>query len=257
VSGLLGVCHLGPTPYREGLALQEALVRRCARARAGGAGAEPGAGGITDWLLFPDHPPVLTVGRGGSEASLRVSRDGLAARGVELFEVSRGGNMTWHGPGQLVGYPIVDLSRVGRDLHAFLRLLEEVLIEALAGWGLAAGRVPGRTGVWAGEEKVASLGIAVRGWVSYHGFALNVAPDLGFFDLIHPCGLRGVRMTSLRERLGPRAPGLAEARDRVADLLARRLGYAETRRVPAGVVRKLVPGIQERMATPPTEHHAA
>ena len=257
MSGLLGVCHLGPTPYREGLALQEALVRRCARARAGEAGAEPGAGGITDWLLFPDHPPVLTVGRGGSEASLRVSRDRLAARGVELFEVSRGGDMTWHGPGQLVGYPIVDLSRVGRDLHAFLRALEDVLIEALAGWGLAAGRVPGRTGVWAGAEKVASIGIAVRAWVSYHGFALNVEPDLGCFDLIHPCGLRGVRMTSLRERLGPAAPDLAAARTAVAGLLARRLGYAGTRGVPAGVVRKLASGIESRLSGSPTRPHAA
>ena len=250
MSGLLTVCHLGPTPYREGLALQEALVRRCAAARCGAAGAE-------DWLLFPDHPPVLTVGRGGSEESLRVSRAALAERGIELFEVTRGGDMTWHGPGQLVGYPIVDLSRVGRDLHAFLRSLEEVLFEALAGWGLAAGRVPGRTGVWAGEEKVASIGIAVRSWVSYHGFALNVAPDLGFFDLIHPCGLRGVRMTSLRERLGAHTPSMAAARHAVAGLLARRLGYAGTRRVPAGVVRKLAAGIETSLAPGPETHHAA
>ena len=256
MSGLLGVCHLGPTPYGEGLALQEALVRRCARAREGAAPAD-GLAGVTDWLLFPDHPPVVTVGRGGSEASLRVSREALAARGVGLHEVSRGGDVTWHGPGQLVGYPIVDLGRVGRDLHAFLRLLEDVLVEALAGWGLAAGRVPGRTGVWAGEEKVASIGIAVRSWVGYHGFALNVAPDLGWFDLIHPCGLRGVRMTSLRERLGPAAPTLAAARRAVAGILARRLGYAGTRRVPAGVVRTLVSGIETGLSGSPTTTHAA
>jgi lipoate-protein ligase B len=259
VSGRLGVCHLGPTPYREGLALQEALVRRCALARedAPVPGAGDGAAGITDWLLFPDHPPVLTVGRGGGEGSLRVSRAALAERGIELFEVTRGGDMTWHGPGQLVGYPIVDLSRVGRDLHAFLRALEAVLIEALAGWGLAADRVPGRTGVWAGEEKIASLGIAVRNWVSYHGFALNVEPDLGFFDLIHPCGLRGVRMTSLRERLGSRAPSPAAARRAVAGLLARRLGYAGVRRVGARVVRKLASGIENSPAARPPTHHAA
>jgi lipoate-protein ligase B len=256
VSGRLGVCHLGPTPYREGLALQEALVRRCARAREG-EGTADAAAGITDWLLFPDHPPVLTVGRGGSEASLRVSRAALAARGVELFEVSRGGDMTWHGPGQLVGYPVVDLARVGRDLHVFLRALEEVLIEALAGWGLAARRVPGRTGVWTGEEKIASLGIAVRGWVSYHGFALNVSPDLGCFDLIHPCGLKGVRMTSLRERLGPRAPGLAAARRAVADRLACRLGYDRVHRVPADVVRKLARGIETVAIAGPANPHAA
>ncbi len=258
MSGILGVCHLGPTPYREGLALQEALVRRRARARAGGIAPEAGGtADIGDWLLFPDHPPVLTVGRGGGEASLRVDRSALAGRGVELFEVSRGGDMTWHGPGQLVGYPIVDLSRVDRDLHGFLRALEEALIEALAGWGLAAGRVAGRTGVWIGEEKVASIGIAVRSWVSYHGFALNVSPDLGYFDLIHPCGLRGVRMTSLRERLGPRTPTLAAARRTVAGLLARRLGYAGTRRVPAGVVRTLASRIETRLAAAPEEPHAA
>ncbi len=258
MSGILGVCHLGPTPYREGVALQEALVRRCAQRR----GASPAADGegleaIGDWLLFPDHPPVLTVGRGGSEASLRVGRAELAARGVELFEVARGGDMTWHGPGQLVGYPIVDLDRVGRDLHAYLRLLEEVLIEALDGWGLPAGRVPGRTGVWVGEEKIASLGVAVRGWVGYHGFALNVAPDLAGFDLIHPCGLRGVRMTSLRERLGDRAPTLAAARRTVAALLERRLGYAAVRRVPAAMVRKLVPGIESHSAVHSEAHPAA
>lgn len=259
MSGILGVCHLGPTPYREGLALQEALVRRCARAREEEAGVPSGAGaaGVTDWLLFPDHPPVLTVGRGGSEESLRVSRSALAERGVELFEVTRGGDMTWHGPGQLVGYPVVDLTRVGRDLHAFLRALEEVLIETLAGWSLAAERVPGRTGVWAGGEKIASLGIAVRNWVSYHGFALNVEPDLGFFDLIHPCGLRGVRMTSLRERLGPRSPTMAAARRAVAGRLARRLGYAGVRRVPAAVVRKLASGIETSPVASPTKPHAA
>ena len=262
MSGILGVCHLGPTPYREGLALQEALVRRCAeRARAGaaapGVGEDAATADVSDWLLFPDHPPVLTVGRGGSEASLRVNRAALARSGIELFEVPRRGDKTRHGPGQLVGYPIVDLSRVGRDLHAFLRALEDVLIEALAGWGLAAERVPGRTGVWAGAEKVASLGIAVRAWVSYHGFALNVEPDLGCFDLIHPCGLRGVRMTSLRERLGPGAPSLAEARREVAALLARRLGYEGTRDVPAEAIRRLARGIQEVPAAPSAAHHAA
>ena len=253
MNGILSVCHLGPTPYREGLALQEALVRRCAAARGGpGGGAE-----ATDWLLFPDHPPVLTMGRGGSEHSLRVSRESLAARGVEWFEVARGGDLTWHGPGQLVGYPIVDLERRGRDLHRYLRDLEEVLILALEGWGIPARRVPGRTGVWVGEEKIASLGIAVRHWVGYHGFALNVAPDLGFFELIHPCGLRGIQMTSVAARLGASAPTLDRARHEVAAILARRLGHDGVRWVPAEEVRNLAASIETTTVASTTAHHAA
>ena len=253
MSGVLSVCHLGPTPYREGLALQELLVARRAAARDGA----PGGVEATDWLLYPDHPPVLTLGRGGSERSLRVSRESLAARGVEWFEVARGGDLTWHGPGQLVGYPIVDLERRGRDLHRYLRDLEEVLILALERWGIPALRVPGRTGVWAGGEKIASLGIAVRHWVGYHGFALNVAPDLGFFELIHPCGLRGIRMTSVAARLGSSAPTLDRARHEVAELLARRLGYDEIRRVPAEEVRNLAASIETSTAAHATAPHAA
>lgn len=253
MSGILSVCHLGPTPYREGLALQEALVRRRAAARNDAPGGAP----ATDWLLFPDHPPVLTMGRGGSELSLRVSRESLAARGVELFEVARGGDLTWHGPGQLVGYPIVDLERRGRDLHRYLRDLEEVLLLALERWGIPAVRVPGRTGVWAGGEKIASLGIAVRQWVGYHGFALNVAPDLESFELIHPCGLRGIRMTSVAARLGASAPTMDRARHEVAELLARQLGYDEIRWVQAEAVRNPADRIETSDATPVTTHHAA
>jgi len=253
VSGILSVCHLGPTPYREGLALQEALVRRRAAARNDASGAAQ----ATDWLLFPDHPPVLTMGRGGSGQSLRVSRESLAARGVEWFEVTRGGDLTWHGPGQLVGYPIVDLEPRGRDLHRYLRDLEEVLILALERWGVPARRVPCLTGVWVGEEKIASLGIAVRHWVGYHGFALNVAPDLGFFELIHPCGLRGIQMTSVAARLGASAPTLDRARHEVAELLARQLGYDELRWVPAEAVRNLVSSIETSIVTPSIAHHAA
>jgi lipoyl(octanoyl) transferase len=219
----LTACALGPTSYRAGLELQEALVR----ARA--------AGETGDWLLFPDHPPVLTVGRNPSPGSVRSDSAALARLGIEVFEVARGGDVTWHGPGQLVGYPICDLDRRGRDLHRFLRDLEQSLIDALARCGLAADRVPGRTGVWVGArngagggaamEKIASIGIAVRRWVSYHGFALNVAPDLGFFDLIHPCGLRDIHMTSVKARLADDAPDLERMRRIVAEELARQLGY--------------------------------
>mgnify|MGYP003577956234 CR=1 FL=1 len=210
---VLTACSLGPTSYRDGLRLQEAVLEARARGATG------------DWLLFPDHPPVLTVGRGASGDALRVDRAHLAARGIELHEVSRGGDITWHGPGQLVGYPIIDLGRCDRDLHRYLRALEGSLIDALASYGVHGERVAGRTGVWVDGEKIASIGIAVRKWVSYHGFALNVAPDLAAFDLIHPCGLRGIRMTSLAARLGENTPVFAEVRDRVAGCLAARLDY--------------------------------
>ncbi len=209
----LAVAHLGPTPYREGLAIQEGLVAARAAART------------HDWLLYPDHPPVLTVGRNPSDGALLADRATLAARGIEVFEVARGGDITWHGPGQLVGYLVADLTPHGRDLHKFLRGIEQGLIDALARWGVAGERSPGRTGVWVGGRKVASIGVAVRRWVSYHGFALNVAPDLGFFDLIHPCGLRDIEMTSLARELGPGAPDLAGSRSGVAEAMARVFGY--------------------------------
>jgi lipoate-protein ligase B len=210
----LAVCHLGPTPYRRGLELQEALVQARADGRTG------------DWLLYPDHPPVLTVGRNPSAGSLLVDRATLEARGIEVFEVARGGDITWHGPGQLVGYLIADLTPRGRDLHRFLRDLEQSLIDALAGWGLEGERQPGRTGVWVAGEKIASIGVGVRRWVSYHGFALNVAPDLRYFELIHPCGLQGISMTSLASRLGAQAPSLEASRNAVSQSVAMVFGYS-------------------------------
>ena len=223
----LSVCPLGDTPYAEGLRLQDSLVR----ARA--------AGETGDWLLYPDHPPVLTMGRGGHGDSLIADPGTLERLGLEVFEVARGGDVTWHGPGQLVGYLICDLERRGRDLHGFLRDLEASLVTALESYGLSGSTVPGRTGVWVGEAKIASIGIAVRRWVSYHGFALNVAPDLGFFDLIHPCGLRGIRMTSLEALGGPAAADVAVARERVTAALGARLGYHQVRWTEPGEVRAI------------------
>ncbi len=234
----LSVAHLGPTPYRDGLTLQKALVRARAEGRTG------------DWLLYPDHPAVLTVGRSGSEGSLKADPETLRRLGIEIFEVARGGDFTWHGPGQLVGYLVCDLSARGRDLHRFLRDIEQGLIAALGGWGLHGETVAGRTGVWVGGEKIASLGVAVRRWVSYHGFALNVAPDLKFFDLIHPCGLRGIHMTSVASRLGSRAPSLAAAREAVAAHLARRLGYDGWTWEPAERARRMaMPDLADTIET--------
>lgn len=219
---------LGATPYREGLALQDALVRLRA------------AGATGDWVLYPDHESVLTIGRNPSEGSVIAAPAELAALGVEVHEVPRGGDVTWHGPGQLVGYPVVQLDRVDRDLHRWLRSLEAALIAALARHGLEGRRIAGRTGVWLDERrKIASIGVAVRRWVGYHGFALNVCPDLAAFEWIHPCGLHGIRMTSMREVLGHECPPLAEVRRSVTEALAEDLGYAAVRWAPPTEVRQL------------------
>ena len=210
----LNVCALGATRYRDGLVLMDALVA----ARA--------AGETEDWLLYPDHEPVLTVGRAPSEGNVLADAGMLARAGVEVVEVPRGGDVTWHGPGQLVGYPVVALDRVGRDLHRWLRLIEDALIATLARWQLTGMRIPGRTGVWLSErEKIASIGVAVRRWVGYHGFALNVANSLDHFALIHPCGFHDIRMTSMSEQLGARAPSLAQVRAAMTSELVARLEF--------------------------------
>ncbi|MEO5988940.1 MAG: lipoyl(octanoyl) transferase LipB [Candidatus Eisenbacteria bacterium] len=228
----LTVCALGPTPYGEGVALQEGLVAARAEGRTG------------DWLLYPDHPRVLTVGRNPSQGNLRLDRAALASRGLEVFEVPRGGDITWHGPGQLVGYPVVQLDRVDRDLHRWLRMLEEAMIRVLVRHGLTGLRSPGRTGVWLSEErKIASIGVAVRRWVGYHGFALNIAPDLSDFEqCIHPCGLHGIRMTSMAEALGSGAPSLAQVREEVTAELVALLGYTDLK-VASGDTAREVAGI--------------
>ena len=180
---------LGVVPYAEALALQ----RRLAVLRTDGW--------IEDVVLFVEHPPVVTLGRAGQKAHLRVPESSLAALGIEFFEVERGGDMTYHGPGQLVGYPILNLAEHGRDLHRYLRQIEEVLIMTISGFGIAAGRLLGRTGVWVGESKIASLGIHVSRWITRHGFALNVNMDLAPFELIVPCGIQGAKATSMTQEL--------------------------------------------------------
>jgi lipoate-protein ligase B len=183
----------GRLRYREALALQERLLER-RRDEA------------EDILVLLEHPPVVTCGRRHDPAHLLLDPAELARRGIELYETGRGGSVTFHGPGQLVGYPIVDLEPLGRDLHRYLRLLEATLIEALAAFGLPGERIPGKTGVWVGGAKIASIGVGVRRWVAWHGFALNVGADLAGFAAIVPCGLSGVRMTSLERLLGRPLP---------------------------------------------------
>jgi lipoate-protein ligase B len=187
----LWVASLGQRPYGEVLNLQ----REVARARISGELAQ-------DLVLLVEHPPVVTLGRSAKEQNLMVPRGALAARGVELYEVERGGDVTFHGPGQLVGYPIIDLRRHKQDLHWYLRQLEDALIKAVARYGIVGERNPQYTGVWTSRRKLASIGVHARDWVTWHGFALNVTTDLSFFDLIVPCGIQAVTMTSLERELG-------------------------------------------------------
>ena len=178
-----------------------------------------------DVLLLVEHPPVVTLGRGSKQAHLLASPEFLRSRGVELFEVERGGDVTFHGPGQLVGYPIIDLKRHRQDLHWYLRQVEETLIRALMTFGIAAERSTGQTGVWTSGRKIASIGVHAREWVTWHGFALNVSTDLSFFDLMVPCGISGVTMTSINlERTTPVA--LPDAADAVVASFAEVFGLA-------------------------------
>lgn len=172
-----------------------------------------------DTLLLLEHSPVVTVGRNGSEANLLLPEPLLRARGVDVVRTDRGGDVTYHGPGQLIGYAIVDLKRLHNDIHRFLREIEEGLIRAVARWGIAAGRNPGKTGVWVGPEKLASIGLKASHWVTMHGFALNVSTDLSAFDLIVPCGISGCRMTSM-ERLLNRPIRIGEVEEAVTGELA-------------------------------------
>ncbi len=202
----LDVRRLGRMPYGEALELQQ----RVREARLEGRGP--------DTLLLLEHPDVITFGRGSTGAtgqSVRLSEPELRAAGYEVFHVARGGDVTWHGPGQLVGYPILDLGARGRDVHVYLRRLEAVLIDVLGEFGIASRRREGYAGVWLDERrKIASIGVGLRRWVTIHGFALNVCCDLSRFDAIVPCGLRGIEMTSMAALLG-RDVELGAVADRV------------------------------------------
>jgi len=209
----LAIIGIGKMPYDEALAVQ----RRLAAARIDRSLDH-------DVLLLVEHPPVVTLGRASKDEHLVVSPQALAARGIALHEIERGGDITFHGPGQLVGYPIFDLTEHREDLHWFLRQLEHALIHALAAFGIHAERSEGLTGVWTDGRKIASIGIHVKQWVTWHGFALNVTTDLRYFDLIVPCGIPNVVMTSVARELGTRTPRdvWARAIDNVV------LGFAET-----------------------------
>ena len=187
----LAVRRAGLVPYAEGLALQEDLV---ARRRAGA---------VPDTLVVLEHPHVITLGSSSDPADVLVGEEERGRLGIDLFQAGRGGGVTYHGPGQLVVYPILDLKPDRKDLHAYLRDLERVLIEVAAAFGVRAGRREGLTGVWTERGKLAAIGVRVSSqWIASHGVALNVAPDLSYFGSIVPCGLAGEAVTSLERELG-------------------------------------------------------
>ena len=170
---------------------------------------------IPDTILITEHEPVITMGRGTSVKNLLVSREELAKRGVEVHQIERGGDITYHGPGQIVVYPIIDLDSRGRDLHAYLRDLEEVVIKTLKEYDLNAATKRGMTGVWVDNHKLAAIGVAVRRWVSYHGLALNITTDLSYAELINPCGITQFPVGSITSMMGKDADF-----DEVKNLLA-------------------------------------
>jgi lipoyl(octanoyl) transferase len=202
---------LGLISYAEAYALQQRLV------------AARKAAAIDDVLLFCEHPHVLTLGRNANRANLLVSEHVLRQKGVELHSTNRGGDITYHGPGQIVGYPILNLGNIKRDVGWYVRALEEAMIRASADFGVTAYRVPGKTGIWVqtgtSEEKLAAIGVHISRWVTSHGFAYNVATDLRYFELIVPCGIPGRKPTSL-EKLLSRAVALDEVKPRLTHHLA-------------------------------------
>jgi len=219
------VLRLGLVDYLEAWELQKRLAREVGEGRSGG------------WLLLLEHPPTYTLGVRAREEHLLLARESFGRLGAKVYRVDRGGDVTYHGPGQLVGYPILNLKRWGGGPLWYVRTLESALIEALAALSVKAGRVEGRTGVWVGNEKIAAIGVHVSRGVTTHGFALNVDPDLAYFRHIVPCGLADAGVTSVRRVLG-RPVRMDEAAEAVVSAFASRFGLsiteAEPGRVPAG-----------------------
>ncbi|MCB9592092.1 MAG: lipoyl(octanoyl) transferase LipB [Sandaracinaceae bacterium] len=196
------VHRLGPVPYGEAHELQERLVN--ARIR----------GAIGDTLLLLEHPPVITLGRGAKEENVLLSPERLAALGFEVHEIGRGGDVTYHGPGQIVGYPILDLAPDRKDVRRYVKDLEELMIRVAAGYGLEAARIDKLNGTWIGSNKIGAIGVRISRWVTMHGFAFNVSTNLDHFGVIVPCGIQGKGVTSLERELG-REVELDEVMDRI------------------------------------------
>ncbi|WP_400192515.1 lipoyl(octanoyl) transferase LipB [Hymenobacter sp. B81] len=221
--------RLGRVDYAPAWDLQEQLLAatvaiKTRNRQREGSGEAPEA--TPNYLLLCEHPPVYTLGKSGKPEHLLLDEAGLAAHGATFHRINRGGDITFHGPGQLVGYPILDLENFRADIHWYLRTLEEAIIQTLAGYGLNAGRIAGLTGVWldyeegaANPRKICAMGVKCSRWVTMHGFALNVNTDLGYFGHIVPCGISDKAVTSLEQELG-RAVPLREVEDRFLPQLA-------------------------------------
>jgi lipoyl(octanoyl) transferase len=212
----LQIVDLGLVSYTDAYALQQRVV------------AARKAGDLEDVLLLCEHPHVITLGRNGKRENLLASDHVLRQKNVEFHSANRGGDITYHGPGQLVGYPILDLSRIKQDVHWYVRTLEEVMIRATADFDISAYRIPGKTGIWVevppAEEKLAAIGVHISRWVTSHGFAYNVATDLRYFDLIIPCGINDRKATSL-EKLLSRGVSLSELKPRMVRHFADLFGF--------------------------------
>ena len=231
---------LGLIPYAEAHALQKRIV------------AARKLGLIDDVLIFCEHPHVITQGRNGKREHLLVSESVLRQKGVEFFETSRGGDVTYHGPGQIVAYPILNLGASRRDVVWYVRQLEEAMIRATAEFGIAAGREAGKTGVWVGEgktsEKLAAIGVHISRWITSHGLAYNVSTDLRNFDLIVPCGIADRKATSLEKLLG-RSVKVEEVKPKLAAHLAEVFGLELQRIDRAELLEKLETAEQPVAAT--------
>jgi lipoyl(octanoyl) transferase len=229
---VLRVAWLGTVDYAAALEIQEALV--AARTR----------GEIGDTLLMLEHPHVYTLGRGADTRYICAP-----APEVPVYRVSRGGQVTYHGPGQLVGYPILKLEGAARDVHRYLRMLEQVMIDALARFAIVGERRPGLTGVWLNGRKIGSIGVGIRRWVTLHGFALNVRPDLSLFDAIVPCGIEGCAMTSVAAAGHPEV-SVADFGEKIAETFARLFAYGSVERgapeAIAAIVEARAAGLEAR-----------
>lgn len=212
------ILDLGVIDYDNALKLQRELVNK-RRARQ-----------INDSLLIVEHPPVFTIGRSGSRDNLLAKEEYLSSRSINVINVDRGGDITFHSPGQLVIYPILDLKERSRDLHKYLRDLEEVGIKFLQRYSIFGNRVAGSTGIWVLDKKIGSIGIAAKDWVTYHGMSININNDLKFFSMINPCGMKDIEVTSLQEVLGQEIP-MNLAKKAMLSEFNRVFGIEETRSV--------------------------
>ncbi len=215
VSAELNVIDLGLISYPDAWDLQSRL--REARI----------AGEVPDTLLLLEHLPTITIGRGGKADGILAAPQTLASKGIQVFPTERGGQVTYHGPGQVVGYTLFDLQGFGCDVHDFVRTIEQALIDALQELSITARRVPKLPGVWVGERKIAAIGIHIKRWVAMHGFALNVNPDLEAFSLIVPCGITEREVTSIHKELGW-SPSIQEAKALLARQVLRHFSKQET-----------------------------